>query len=235
MSQANIPNVTPIITIGLDEAIKLLLVSVAIEELGVSHIINAEAEEKLQYTLGTLLGLSTPATINDVLAINSSIKDTLVESIKLEMTLEKKLETILNTPLKGATGKKGLTGVTGATGATGQTGVTGVQVTFNNAFFRTQPAISVPSGAPIPLAENYTLNGGAITHTAGSPDIFLAPNQTYYITYRTKDELLGPGSITGHVQLQLNGVPIPGTDSLMQSLPGAPQAITSLLSNTIYY
>ncbi|MGR6008336.1 hypothetical protein ACT7CZ_05500 [Bacillus cereus] len=35
------------------------------------------------------------------------------------------------------------------------------------------------------------------------------------------------------MQLQLNGVPIPGTDSLMDSLPGAPQAITSLISNTI--
>lgn len=125
MSQANIPNITPTITIGLEDAINLLLVSVALEELGVSHIINAEAE-KLQYTLGTIPGISTPATISDLLAINSSIKDTIVESIKLEIVLEKKLEAVLNTPLKGATGATGATGPTGETGATGAAGVTGV-------------------------------------------------------------------------------------------------------------
>ena len=43
------------------------------EELGLSHILNAEGE-KLQYILGTLPGLSgPPATVSDVLAANESV------------------------------------------------------------------------------------------------------------------------------------------------------------------
>ncbi|WP_240927491.1 hypothetical protein [Paenibacillus thiaminolyticus] len=53
MSQANIPNITPIVTLSREEALNLLLASVAIEELGLAHIINAEAE-KLQFAIGTL-------------------------------------------------------------------------------------------------------------------------------------------------------------------------------------
>ncbi|OAB35635.1 hypothetical protein PMSD_13045 [Paenibacillus macquariensis subsp. defensor] len=383
MSQANIPNITPTITVTLEDSLNLLLASVALEELGLSHIINAEAE-KLQYALGTLPGLSTPATISDLLAINSSIKQTLMDTIKLELTLEQKLEAVLNTPLKGPTGPQGITGLTGitgatgitgptgaigltggtgntgvngltggtgnagasgltgntgntgatgltgnngntgitgltgttgstgatgvigpsgatgatgltgnigvtggigatgptgltgaigptgvcpcvvgptgatglsitgatgvtgatgatggtgatgATGSTGATGLTGVQITANN-IFATNNAFSTPvaPGAGIPLTDNHTLNGTAITHVNGSPDIFLAPNQTYYITYRTKAEIATPGNFIGNVGLQLNGTIIPSTNSQMQSLPGASQGITSLLSNTI--
>lgn len=50
MSQANIPNITPSITISRDDALNLLLASIAIEELGMGHVINAEAE-KIQYAL----------------------------------------------------------------------------------------------------------------------------------------------------------------------------------------
>lgn len=59
LSQANIPNITPTITLTRDDAISLLLYSIAMEELGISRIINAEGE-KLQFVLGTLSGLSGP-------------------------------------------------------------------------------------------------------------------------------------------------------------------------------
>lgn len=45
MSQANIPNITPTITITTIDAVNLLLASIALEEIGLAHIINAEAEK----------------------------------------------------------------------------------------------------------------------------------------------------------------------------------------------
>lgn len=61
----------------------------------------------------------------------------------------------------------------------------------------------IASGAPIPLDTNVTLNGTSITHTPGSTDILLAPNETYYITYRTKAELTTAGNIIAHTALTL--------------------------------
>ncbi|WP_246316953.1 hypothetical protein [Paenibacillus agri] len=54
MSQANIPNITPQITLTRDGVINLILSSIAMQELGLSHIINAEAE-KIQFALGRFL------------------------------------------------------------------------------------------------------------------------------------------------------------------------------------
>ena len=82
MSQANIPNITPSITITRDDALNLLLSSIAIEELGLGHIINAEAE-KLQFAIGTLPGLSAPATISELLEVNSSVQTTMQGLIKM--------------------------------------------------------------------------------------------------------------------------------------------------------
>lgn len=149
LSQANIPNITPTITVTRDDSINLLLSSIALEELGLSHIINAEGE-KLQYVLGTLPGVtSPPATISDLLAINNSVQNTMKTILKNEFLLQSKLEAILTTPIQigptgptgptgpagagptgatgvGITGPTGVTGLTGATGATGGTGATGL-------------------------------------------------------------------------------------------------------------
>lgn len=81
MSQANIPNITPDITISRDDVINLLLASIALEELGLAHIINAEGE-KIQYAIGTLPGLPTPATMEDILNVNNSVQDMLELAIK---------------------------------------------------------------------------------------------------------------------------------------------------------
>jgi hypothetical protein len=50
MSLPNVPNITPIITLSRQESITLLLASIAPEEIGLSHILNAE-DEKIQRLL----------------------------------------------------------------------------------------------------------------------------------------------------------------------------------------
>jgi hypothetical protein len=100
MSQANIPNITPLISVTTAQTIPLLLASVALEELALAHIINAEAE-KLQLVLGTLTPTRTtfsPATVSltNLLAIDASVQRTLRDVIKKEMLLEFKFENILD-------------------------------------------------------------------------------------------------------------------------------------------
>ena len=96
MSQANIPNITPTITIDRDDVINLLLASIALEELGLAHIINAEAE-KIQYVIGTLPGLTPAATLTQILAVNESVQDMLDLVIKKELLLESKLKEVIKT------------------------------------------------------------------------------------------------------------------------------------------
>ena len=94
MSFPKIPDVDATISITLEETINLLLASVAFEELGLAHIINAEAE-KIQYVLGTLEDQeppATPPTINELLEINRSVDKTLRNVIKNQMLLQFKLE-----------------------------------------------------------------------------------------------------------------------------------------------
>ncbi|MED1015284.1 BclA C-terminal domain-containing protein [Bacillus atrophaeus] len=131
MSQPNLPNITPVVTLSRDDTINLLLSSIAMEELGMAHILNAEGE-KIQYALGTLPGLTgPPSTLDDVLNMNASVRDTLDSLMKQELLLGSKLDSIANIPtLAGPTGVTGPTGPaggpTGATGATGPAGPTGV-------------------------------------------------------------------------------------------------------------
>lgn len=94
MSFPNIPDVDATVTITTEDSINLLLASIAFEELGLAHIINAEAE-KIQYVLGTIPGqtlLETPPTLDDLLTINRSVEQTLRSVIKTQMLLQFKLE-----------------------------------------------------------------------------------------------------------------------------------------------
>ncbi|MDM5215041.1 hypothetical protein QUF94_27335 [Peribacillus sp. NJ4] len=100
MSQANIPNITPTISITTGQTVPLLLASIALEELALAHIINAEAE-KLQFVLGTLEGTTTtfsPAVVSvaDLLTVDASVQRTLRDVIKKEMLLQFKFENVLD-------------------------------------------------------------------------------------------------------------------------------------------
>lgn len=101
MSQASIPNITPAITITINQSVALLLASIALEELALAHILNAEAE-KLQFTLGTLgsgLALTPAPSISALLLINDSVRNTMQDAIKKEMLLQFKLENIVDSLL----------------------------------------------------------------------------------------------------------------------------------------
>lgn len=96
MSFPTIPTITPSISINRTQVINLLLASIALEELGLAHIINAEGE-KLQAVLGTLPGLSVKATsISGLLSVNREVRRTLQTIIKNQMLLQFKLEDILD-------------------------------------------------------------------------------------------------------------------------------------------
>lgn len=249
MSQANLPNITPDITLSRIESLDLIIASIALEELALAHILNAEAE-KIQYVLGTLPGLSPAATISNVLAVNESVNSVLQSATQKQMYLQNKLKSVLQAPsLTGPPGPTGPTGPaggpTGPTGATGPTGIcptcptgptgpTGPLITANNGSFVTNATITVPAGALVPLATNETLNGTAITHVPGSTDIILAPNQTYYADYQTASGSNTTNGIIGLV-FDLNGTFINGTSTNSEagaSLPSTGSISAGAVFNT---
>lgn len=72
----------------------MILASIAMQEMGISHILNAEAE-KLQYVLGTLRNKPlTPAELSEIRKVNCSARDTIKELLRLEMLLQAKLDTV---------------------------------------------------------------------------------------------------------------------------------------------
>ena len=83
------------VTISRGAAVNITLASIAMEELALAHILNAEGE-KLQYFLGTLEG-SDPGevTLCDIMAANESVRDMLKEIMKTELVLQFKLEDAL--------------------------------------------------------------------------------------------------------------------------------------------
>lgn len=95
MSQPNIPNITPIISLSRDECINLILSSIAMQELGLSHIMNAEAE-KIKYVIGTLSkkGANPPPTLEEINKVNCSVRDVLKEVVRTEMVLQTKMDSL---------------------------------------------------------------------------------------------------------------------------------------------
>lgn len=88
MSMPNIPNITPVISLDRCETIDLLLSSIALEEIGLSHILNAEGE-KLQAFLN-----KSNHCLKDYLRINDSVNQTLRTIVKSQMLLQFKLEDV---------------------------------------------------------------------------------------------------------------------------------------------
>ena len=113
-----------------DDAINLILTSIAMEEVGLSHILNAEGE-KIQYVLGTLSGSSGPgATVQEVLEVNASVAHLLQHAAANQQALSDKMQAALSTPtMVGPTGPMGPQGPAG--GATGPAGADGATAFVN--------------------------------------------------------------------------------------------------------
>ncbi len=96
MSFPTIPKIAPSINLSRKQVINLLLASIAFEELGLAHIINAEGE-KIQASLGLIPCLHVNApSFGGLLAINRDVRRTLQTVIKSQMLLQFKLEEILS-------------------------------------------------------------------------------------------------------------------------------------------
>ncbi|TVX94080.1 hypothetical protein [Paenibacillus agilis] len=89
MSMPTIPDIKPEIVLRRHEVINLLLTSIALEEIGLSHIINAEGE-KIQALLK-----DSCVSLDDALKINHSVERMMRSVIKNQMLLQFKLEDVI--------------------------------------------------------------------------------------------------------------------------------------------
>ena len=88
MSMPNIPDIKPDIDLCKKDVVNLLLTSIALEEIGLAHIINAEGE-KIQAVL------TDKPCMDELFKIDKSVQTTLRDIIKKEMLLEFKFENVL--------------------------------------------------------------------------------------------------------------------------------------------
>ena len=95
MSMPNIPDINPDITLCAEDAKNILLTSIGLEEIALSHILNAEAE-KIQSYLGTLCGQKTKTEVGlcELQQLDEMVNATVNNVIKKELLLLMKLEEV---------------------------------------------------------------------------------------------------------------------------------------------
>ena len=77
----SMPTLPTIENVGRENAINLILASIAMEELSLSHILNAEGE-KIQFALGTLEGTERPLTGGVTLATLIELNNSVVAALE---------------------------------------------------------------------------------------------------------------------------------------------------------
>ncbi|MGG1397280.1 hypothetical protein ABE288_05530 [Bacillus salipaludis] len=99
MSNPNIDDINPTISLSTGQTVPLLLASIALEELAMAHMINSEAEA-IQSFLGTLQGglAVTPTfiTLSNFLDLNASVENNFRNMIMKEMLLQFKFKNVLD-------------------------------------------------------------------------------------------------------------------------------------------
>ena len=186
MSMPSFPNIDP--PIQREDAVNQILSSIAMEELGLSHILNAEGE-KLQYILGTIPGLSGPtATVSDVLAANESVRGLLETAVQNQIFLKSKMQGALTaSPMQGPTGP------------------TGPNVTATSAFAANTQGSSILvalGGTLVPLPDSQLL----------SPDITVDGTNTVFTVnttgrYQLSYDINITAALGSGTRLLINGAP----------------------------
>jgi hypothetical protein len=93
MSNFNVSDIKPEITLKRDEVVSLLLSSIALEEISLSNIINAEAE-KVQHVLK-----KEYVSFDQLLKLNNSVERTLRSVLSNQLLLQLKLSDVLKIEL----------------------------------------------------------------------------------------------------------------------------------------
>lgn len=179
------------------DVINQIISSIASEELALSHVINAEGE-KIQYAVGTIPGLATGATAEDVLNVNNSVGQLLATVLENQILLNGKLSDAFAAPVfvgpvgpqgpigptgpdqgaagpagpqgpAGPTGPEGLPGPVGPAGPVGPTGIAGTTGSTGPAGSQGTPAPLPPPTATAGFAGNTA--GGLVTVSAGGTNI----------------------------------------------------------------
>lgn len=138
-----------------EEAINLIIASVALEELGISHALNVEGE-KIQTAIKFKLNTLKP-NIQDFLAIDESIIETLRSIIKKEILLLYKLNDALSYTTT--------TSVTTTSETTTTSTVTSCHPSFTYAIFANRDFIN---RAILEVNENVQVNGNLSLNRSGS-------------------------------------------------------------------
>lgn len=90
MSMPNIPDIKPKIDVSIEDTVALLLASIALEELSLAHIMNAEAEKIQEVIKGDKCN-----KLDDLVTIDKTVERMMRDVIKKEMLLEFKFENVL--------------------------------------------------------------------------------------------------------------------------------------------
>ncbi|NLG25987.1 MAG: hypothetical protein GX558_11560 [Clostridiales bacterium] len=92
MSLPELPTPNPDLT--QEQALAMILSSIAMEEVALSHILNAEGE-KIQHILKHMPCGQCPADVQDILAVNKSVTSLLEMILQNQMILKGKMERVL--------------------------------------------------------------------------------------------------------------------------------------------
>lgn len=84
MSQPSIPDINPVITVTKKETVALLLSSIAMSELAISHVLNAEAEKMQSFV--HYANHSHSISLQDYLKFNRSVSH-LLQDVNMELWL----------------------------------------------------------------------------------------------------------------------------------------------------